>query len=51
MRCTLGSSKANVQGGSVITKQNLKNRGKYDTYYIAIDDVELIGKKMICVLN
>jgi hypothetical protein len=35
----------------LITKDNLQDRGKYDTYYISVDDIELIGKKMICILN
>jgi hypothetical protein len=35
----------------LITKDNLKDRGKYDTYYIPVDEVELLGKKMICILN
>lgn len=35
----------------LITKENLKDRGKYETYYIAVEDVELIGKRMTCILN
>lgn len=35
----------------LITKENLSTRGKYETYFIAIEDIELIGKKMTCILN
>lgn len=35
----------------LITKDNIKDWGEYDTFYIDVNDVELLGKKMTCVLN
>lgn len=35
----------------LITKNNIKDWGEYDTFYIAVEDVELLGKRMICILN
>lgn len=35
----------------IITKHNLADKGKYGTYYIAVEDVELLGKRMTCILN
>ena len=35
----------------LVTKDNLNDRGKYETYFIAVKDIELIGKRMTCILN
>lgn len=35
----------------LITKDNASDWGLYDTFYIAVEDVELLGKKMTCILN
>jgi hypothetical protein len=35
----------------LITKENLSNWGSYDNFFIAVEDVQLLGKKMICIMN
>lgn len=35
----------------LITKDNLNDKCLYDTYFINTKDIELIGKKMTCILN
>lgn len=35
----------------IINKANLSNWGKYDNFLIAVEDIELLGKRMVCILN
>ena len=35
----------------IITEETISENGKYDDFLIAENDVELLGKKMICILN
>lgn len=38
-------------GFPIINEDNINMRGKYRDFAISVKDVELIGKKMICILN
>lgn len=35
----------------LIDRSNIGERGRFDDFYIHRDDIELIGKKMACILN
>ena len=46
-----GIYKGNEMKLPIISKENLNDKGKYDNFFITVEDVELLGKKMACILN
>ena len=47
-------SKKDIGGFPVLTRKNIKKlkySKSHDTFCIAVEDVELLGKKMVCILN